>query len=491
MSALQQLLMAHEARVAATVAGSPMPGDGRAAVARGVRRGRRSQALARAGVAAGAVVALAGVTWGAFAFADRVPAPAVSPSASSDASPTAAPTAGPTPSPSATIGPDGLALPGYVTVSDDLPSAQPLPAGIWDEVGPGWVLATYTPTISRWEDDGSETIVRPDVSVLYLAAPTGERYQVLELDPDANLKILSWKVGDAEALMCRENRLDGCRDLVWVNLQTGALGETAYDCVNYLGINAAGEYIVTERECASEAVNEPNATTWRLGPTLTKLGELPVRYGTLSPSGSRAYASYEGVYDLSSGAILDVPGPSSLGGDPFECEYDGWLDDERLLFHCQTQNEDDNYGLVRVGTVTVASGEVEILQTFAGTDTLRVWQLAAVENDYVAMVGPAIAGGPGADHLAVLESDGPQILPSHGDALCWIETVVGSRVYAIWGCWDAAVSPTPSLTVDDLTTGGSFVLFPPFTAATLPEDSFESEGMTGCVIVGDPNPCMG
>src|SRR5690349_21533340 len=94
------------------------------------------------------------------------------------------PAASPTPAPSITVDADGRALPGFVTVHQELPPALPAAPGTLETTGPGWSLQTYRPEVAPVVTvSGVTPGFEPTVQVVYLVSPEGRRYQLLELDP--------------------------------------------------------------------------------------------------------------------------------------------------------------------------------------------------------------------------------------------------------------------------------------------------------------------
>ena len=168
---------------------------------------------ARWAIASTAVLVIAGVTAAILtrgngdANASPEPSPSASASPSNSASPS--PSSSPSPSPTITIDANGRTLPGFVTVDPSLPDALPLPAGIWDQTGPGWVLATYRPSVSYYDFVGLAADEDMTKQVVYLVNPQGQRYQVLELDVNQPIRIESWLAGESSAIV-RECGRWGC-----------------------------------------------------------------------------------------------------------------------------------------------------------------------------------------------------------------------------------------------------------------------------------------
>lgn len=118
-----------------------------------------------------------------------------------------------TSAPAPSVGPDGRALPGFVTIAEDLPGADVAPEGLLERAEPGWALAIYRPSVlPRSTDAPTATATTPSPTatseeleatyqVVYLATTTGERYQLLELPPDPTLRLVDWVAGETSALV--------------------------------------------------------------------------------------------------------------------------------------------------------------------------------------------------------------------------------------------------------------------------------------------------
>lgn len=188
------LLRGHEAGLEAAAAGRALTGTRQDRAVGRARRARVVRGVA-VGAAAVAVVAVVGAgTWLALGRPD--PAPPVD--APVTTSPGPSPTSSPTPTSSPSPTGEALVDPGFsgtVTVSDHLPTAQPVTPRIWADAGPGWVLASYRET--GWGAD-----VGPQV--IYLVAPDGVRYELVQLSTDALVHVVAWQPQRTSALVWKE-----------------------------------------------------------------------------------------------------------------------------------------------------------------------------------------------------------------------------------------------------------------------------------------------
>jgi hypothetical protein len=243
----------------------------------------------------------------------------------------------PSPTPSVTVDADGRALPGFVTTSAELPAAQPAPAGLLEQTGPGWSLQTYRPQVEP------VTTVRDvipgfaaTVHVLYLVSPQGQRYQLLELDPATPLLVESWSAGETVAYVrqCSPLDCDPAAKARLLDLTTGELGplETVDDSL-HVGATLPG-----------------SVRWWQNGSDRAAIenGSVPVTFArgwvaaSASPAGdflavtredtASAYASAGmAIVDAQTGAITDL---ARLWLEPLECEPFRWRADGALDVSC-------------------------------------------------------------------------------------------------------------------------------------------------------------
>jgi hypothetical protein len=257
--------------------------------------------------------------------------------ASPDANPssTASPDASPSVSGTTTIGPDGMTLAGRVTVEPFLPDALPLPTGIWDRTGPGWVLATYLPS---WTDMNSYTIHTLDTQVVYLVSPDGTRYQVAELDPAQPLWIDSWSAGESTAFVraCWDAAcMGGTGDTMILDLNTGTLStEGVPFSGGWVRTTLAGHVRVWDIEG-----QDPVAGFIEHDGAFMQLGEDGMLPGDVSPGGTWIIAGHywgdgideAGVYSMATGEPIALP---SWDGVP--CYAQRWEDDDHVVVSCGT-----------------------------------------------------------------------------------------------------------------------------------------------------------
>ncbi len=307
-------------------------------------------------IAGAAVVALgAGATWVAMRSPGDEGQP-LGPSASPGASPGLP--ANPSTSPS------DLALPGQVTVDPSLPSALPLPPGIWGQTGPGWVLATYQPQIQTWGDDGISTTTETTRQVIYLVSPEGTRYQVLELDPNNPIRIDSWSAGETRAFVaCGDFDSEVCS---WGSGSTATLDLTTGVSTPY-GEDAGADHIeltlpgsvrlwigASDGSFPSTAaaflehggVFEPLGQGWE-APSLSPDGAwVSLDRWDANPDGTNT--SRTGVVATATSAVMTLPDIDPALG----CSSYGWSEDDQVIEWCAQEGVDTN----RWFTVDPATG---------------------------------------------------------------------------------------------------------------------------------------
>lgn len=185
-------------------------------------RGRRVRSAIRSkrrtrtvGIVAASTIAALGVTGTAWAVMTRdnvAPAiPTLTPSPTVSAPSAPSPTA--TPSPEVELTMPEFA--GTVTVNEHLPSALPITPEVWNEAGPGWVLASYQESWVTWDEASWSEIPGVGLQAIYLIDPTGNRYELTTADPSVQLSIVSWSPLDAEALAIASTG-DEASDQEWV-----------------------------------------------------------------------------------------------------------------------------------------------------------------------------------------------------------------------------------------------------------------------------------
>jgi len=279
--------------------------------------------LRRARWLAGATLALMVLT--ACSKADAVVIPSSTPSLT-------------VPSPQATASADavGRALPGFVTLSPDLPTARGASLNVLASTGPGWSLQTYRPQVEpRTGVGGGTPGVQAKVQVLYLVSPAGERYQLLELDPAVPLVIDSWSAGESVAYVtqCEPLACDPTAPTQALNLLTGQLSPVDFiDEDMHIGATVAGghRWWHGEQGSALETAGHlvRSSHNWRAA--------------SASPDG-KLLAVWEGdefstsltggmeVVNVATGVSTNI---AALWPEPLECTPFRWRADNALDLSC-------------------------------------------------------------------------------------------------------------------------------------------------------------
>ena len=274
------------------------------------------------------------------------------PAATPDSS--ASPSATGAPSPASTAAPVDLAAPGHVSVDPSLPSAEPLPAGIWAQTTSGWVLATYRPSVEPTPDGVASKAVPATRQVIYLVSPEAVRYQVLELPVSPAIMITSWSAGDSHAFV-RGCESDPCYrasgPTAVLDLTTGAI--TPYGApvgADSIAFSLSPTTRVWEREGDALYYQHPDADSTFLehDGTFTSLGGGWQVAGGPSPDGAwlglerwdanpdGTFVERVGVAALATGAVRVLP--------PFDnglgCSPGGWLDSGAMRVTCYGESGD-------------------------------------------------------------------------------------------------------------------------------------------------------
>ncbi|MBN2177477.1 MAG: hypothetical protein JW722_07455 [Demequinaceae bacterium] len=388
-----------------------------------------------------------------------------------------------TPSPEFTV--IGVSTPGEVTVAPSLLEALPLPEGIWDEAGDGWVLAGYAPSASD---------VPAEHYVLYLVSPEGQRYQVLELDPDSGWQVLGWEGGESPALMVRRDD-QGTTEWGFLDLDSGRMSIVDTGGIDWeylLGVNAHGQYVTRGYDSvAGESTVQLRDRDFALVGTLPELGRL------WSPGGlwwiplDQSFGSGEMLNVMS--LIDDERREVSLGflADRRFCEGAGWVDDGHLLVVCQeavypeSGGEGTSQGATFISISIEGGGGYEVIEEIVVSD--RWFGPAVVADGAVVALGSVLLDGVGGNQrieLTVIREGVATRIPAsaYGDNMWgpYPMTVVGSRVYVGWG-FSGDAGDAPFLSVDDMAAGTSTVLIP----LNIPSGgSWPFSAMVSCVIVG-------
>ena len=258
----------------------------------------------------------------------------------------------------------GTALPGQVTVDSSLPDAKPLPAGIWAQTTPGWVLATYEPTVVTFDPSTGAPSPERARQVVYLVDPDGTRYQVLELDPNSPLSISSWTAGQSVAYVEKCGGNPFCNDETGptyvLDLTTGALSPATVPAgADHVAANLPGQARVWLQ--ASDDVYRAGAHVFldRNG-AFSDLGdrwEQPhvspdgrwVALDRWDPLPGGTYTVTTGIIDVAAGTLSPVPAYDPAAG----CSFYEWTEDDRISEYCYASNGTESW--VAVDPATLAT----------------------------------------------------------------------------------------------------------------------------------------
>lgn len=112
-----------------------------------------------------------------------------------------------------------------MTADPHLLDAEPISDQVWEQVGPGWVLASYGLRWARLEDG---TPGGPREPVDYFAiAPDGRRFRMFERQHHG-ARIINWKPGGSHALV-RHNPSGGSSPWGAMDVRTGNIEETPFE----------------------------------------------------------------------------------------------------------------------------------------------------------------------------------------------------------------------------------------------------------------------
>lgn len=254
-----------------------------------------------------------------------------------------------------------FALPGEVTIDPGLPQALPLPDDIWDKTGPGWVLATYSPSVVWWNNDTQTLETALTHQVVYLVSPQGDRYQVLELDPHRMIDIESWTASENQAII-RETRLAATEApavIEILDLTTGAVEPYATPFPDGLvQVRAPDNVRVWDTvDMGAFIERDGDFTPIEAGWTLPFLGAF-----ALSPDDewvpmvkfkvAGGSESWIGVLSLDSGSVNTFPALDDYGA----CFPTGWAEASLLSVSCVT----DSSGAQRRLGIDVTTGSVTV-----------------------------------------------------------------------------------------------------------------------------------
>ena len=197
-----------------------------ASVIGGARRRRRVTGLVTAAVAMAGIVLVAGGSVVALsAWGEDRQAPATQSS-----TPSAEPTLGAAPDPAAVVpdpakpvGKDGIAdypMPAP-SRGEGFPSAYVMEDWVWDYVGEGWSLESYSLRLDYLD----ETPPVLPAAVVYLVSPDDAAFELVVLagEQSNGLRVASWREDARSAMVWWESRGDVPSDAAVLDLTTGAL----------------------------------------------------------------------------------------------------------------------------------------------------------------------------------------------------------------------------------------------------------------------------
>lgn len=272
-------------------------------------------------------------------------------------SPSQTPTfAVPVPEPTITVDANGRALPGFVTVSNELPGAQPLNSTAFADAGPGWVLTTFRPSVADVVTiDGASGGHVAKVQVVYLVDPEGRRYQVLELDPATALVIDSWTPRETVAYVRACQGFDCAAAPTQVlDLTTGELSPSPMGASMVVGATLPGS--VRWWQDGTSAALESNGTVTPFGRAWAASSASPSgRYLAVTRTDNYSAQTSAGLalVDTATGDITDV---AMLWPEPIEgCLVFRWRPDDTVDIAC----EDPARGATRVFAIGPGADEAK------------------------------------------------------------------------------------------------------------------------------------
>jgi len=235
------------------------------------------------------------------------------------------------------VGADGRALPGFVTVSHELPAAQSAPTGLLEQTGPGWSLQTYRPQVEPVTTVfGITPGSAAQVQVVYLVSPQGQRYQLLELDPAVPVLVESWTSGEATAIVrqCDPLDCDPAAAAQILDLLTGTLTPVTGVRPEFrVGATLPGSVRWWQDGSAAAALDvagtlRPYGRGW-VATSVSPNGDYlaVVRADSVSPYASAGMA----IVDVTTGRITDL---ATLWTEPLTCEPFRWRADNALDVSC-------------------------------------------------------------------------------------------------------------------------------------------------------------
>jgi hypothetical protein len=245
---------------------------------------------------------------------------------------------------------------------------------VWATTGPGWVLATYSPAVITYGVDANGPTAERTRQVVYLVSPTGTRYQVLELDPNDQVRISSWTRGESVAYIERCGSSAFCQTQTGpsfvLDLETGvATPSTAPEGADYVGLtlpDSARLWFQTSGDAwpyvgqgfLDRAGSFSNfGDGWTVPRTSPDGSWVFLQHWDPAPAGGN-YAS-TGVLNVATGAVEIAPAPEpELSCQPYE-----WTDGNRVLEWCTGDPSGDRWFTVDPAT-RVASEVTSPLPAF-------------------------------------------------------------------------------------------------------------------------------
>ena len=243
----------------------------------------------------------------------------------------------PSPEPTLTTDANGRALPGFVTVSTELPAAQRAQDGLLSETGPGWSLQTYRPQVEPVTTlDGVTGGFPATVQTVYAVSPDGKRYQLLELDPSKPIVIDSWTAGESVAYVrqCDPLACDPTAPPQLLDLLTGDLSPVDSVATGMrIGATIAGSHRWWQTGSTQSALETAGHSStypenWLAASVSPDSAYLAVVRGdTFSPYVSSGLA----IVDVATGILTDV---ATLWPEPLNCTPFRWRVDNALDLSC-------------------------------------------------------------------------------------------------------------------------------------------------------------
>jgi hypothetical protein len=346
-----------------------------------------------------------------------------------------------------------------------MPDALPLPDGVWERTGPGWVLASYEPSRD------ATGVLGPQV--IYLVSPDGSRYRVLDVARDAPIHLRSWSAGDTRAYIdgCSTSSCpSGSQSTAVLDLTTGrvsslgALGDDGTVVATLPGSRrvwsqASGTGVVEHNGIAS-----PFGEHWSPW-TVSPAGDYVSLHTQVSDTlgNTRNLTAIAATVD---GALVPLPGL-----DPaWSCFPDQWVDPTQLLIGCTTSEglREEVQADVVTGTVVPAAAPQWSLPADAAAVRKDFWIEPGVwagaytangtERDIYGDAGPGdvgISDQGTVRKLALTNSEGLPLDSATVGGLVDHTLYIAGRTFSSGG-----TRVTTTLVEYDLRTGSEIVLLP-------------------------------